>query len=216
MSRIVVFGAAGKAGSRVVTEAAARGHEVTAVARALSRMDSIPSGVRAVSGDVTDPDTVAAVAKDADALVLTVGGPDARLYTDAVATVAEAVRALGPTGPRILHMGGGASLLNPEGVRFYDAPGFPEEFKPYAIGQIQALDAYLALPEGDGISWTYLSPPPVHFAPGQRTGHYRTGLDHPVTGEDGQARISYEDYAAALVDEIENPRHLGRRFTVGY
>lgn len=62
----------------------------------------------------------------------------------------------------------------------------------------------------------YLSPPPVHFAPGERTGTYRTGLDHPVTGHDGQARISYEDYAVALVDEIDHPQHLDRRFTVGY
>lgn len=111
-------------------------------------------------------------------------------------------------------MGGGAGLLNADGVRFFDAPEFPEEFKSYAIGQIRALDAYRAL--GDDVTWTYLSPPPVHFAPGTRTGTYRTGLDTPVTGGDGQARVSYEDYAAALIDEIENPRHLNRRFTVGY
>ena len=79
MSRIVVFGAAGKAGSRVVSEAAARGHEVIAVARDTARLGQLPDRVRVASGDVTDPETVAAVAKDADALVLTVGGPDARL-----------------------------------------------------------------------------------------------------------------------------------------
>jgi len=92
--------------------------------------------------------------------------------------------------------------------------GFPEEYRPNAIGQIRALDAYLAL--DDTVTWTYLSPPPVHFAPGRRTGHYRTGLDHPVVGADDEARISYEDYAVAMVDEIESPRHLNRRFTVGY
>ncbi|MGY4745643.1 NAD(P)-dependent oxidoreductase [Streptomyces sp. ATMOS53] len=214
MSRIVVFGAAGKAGSRVVAEAAARGHEVTAVARDITRLGELPEGVRPVAGDVTDTETVATLAEEADALVLTVGGPDARLYTEAVATAAAAVRALGPKGPRIMHMGGGASLLNEDGVRYFDSPHFPEEYKPYAIGQIQALDAYQAL--GDDVTWTYLSPPPVHFAPGERTGHYRTDLDHPVVGDDGQARISYEDYAAALLDEIDTPRHLNRRFTVGY
>ncbi|MDH6554088.1 NAD(P)H-binding protein [Streptomyces sp. SAI-041] len=209
-----MFGAAGKAGSRVVAEAAARGHQVTAVVRDLDALSVLPDGVQAAAGDVTDLKAVAAHAKDADAIVLTVGGPDAALYTNAVSAAASAARALGPAGPRILHMGGGASLLNSEGVRFFDTPGFPEEFKPYAIGQIRALDAYLTL--GDDVTWTYLSPPPVHFTPGTRTGHYRTGLDHPVLGDDGQARISYEDYAAALVDEIENPRHLNRRFTVGY
>jgi putative NADH-flavin reductase len=85
-------------------------------------------------------------------------------------------------------------------VRFFDAPGFPEEFNPYAIGQFQALDAYQAF--GDAVTWTYLSPPPVHFAPGERTGSYRYDFDRPVVGDDGQARISYEDYAVALVDEI--------------
>ncbi|MFG2133096.1 NAD(P)-dependent oxidoreductase [Streptomyces sp. NPDC048751] len=214
MSRIVVFGAAGKAGSRVVAEAAARGHEVTAVARDIARLGELPEGVRTTAGDVTDTETVAPLAEEADALVLTVGGPDARLYTNAVATVAAAVHALGPKGPRILHMGGGASLLDEDGGRFFDAPGFPEEYKPYAIGQIQALDAYQAL--GDDVTWTYLSPPPVNFAPGERTGRYRTSLDRPVVGDDGQSRISYEDYAVALLDEIENPRHLNRRFTVGY
>ncbi|MEV7393705.1 MULTISPECIES: NAD(P)H-binding protein [unclassified Streptomyces] len=214
MSRIVVFGAAGKAGSRVVAEAASRGHQVTAVARNIDAPATQPDGVHAVAGDVTDPETVAVLAKDADVLVLTVGGPDAALYTDAVAAAAAAVRAAGPAGPRIIHMGGGAGLFDERGERFFNAPGFPEEFKPYAIGQIRALDAYLAL--DDSVTWTYLSPPPVHFAPGKRTGRYRTGLDHPVIGDDGQARISYEDYAAALVDEIETPRHLNRRFTVGY
>ena len=209
-----MFGAAGKAGSRVVAEAAARGHEVPAVARDTARLGQLPDSVRAVTGDITDAGTVAALAEGADALVLTVGSPDAALYTDAVATAAAVVRDLGPKGPRILHMGGGASLLNADGVRIFNSPGFPAEFKPYAIGQIQALDAYRAL--GDDIAWTYLSPPPVHFVPGERTGRYRTSLDHPVIGDDGQARISYEDYAVALIDEIENPRYLNRRFTVGY
>jgi putative NADH-flavin reductase len=213
MSNIVVFGAAGKAGSRIVAEAASRGHRVAAVARDIGSLGDLPDGVGAVTGDVTDPASVAELAKDADVLVLTIGGPDAKLYTDAVATVTGAARALGPGGPRIIHMGGGASLLNDDGVRFFDAPDFPEEIKPYAIGQIRALDAYLAA--GDDVTWTYVSPPPLHFAPGERTGQYRTGLDHPVAGADGQARISYEDYAVAIVDEIENPRHLRRRFTVG-
>ncbi|MDX3227827.1 hypothetical protein [Streptomyces sp. ME19-01-6] len=125
MSRIVVFGAAGKAGSA-------------------SSPRPPPAATRSPPW-------------------LTVGGPDAGLYAGAVAAAAVAVGALGPAGPRIIHMGGGASLLNDDGVRFFDAPGFPEEFKPYAIGQIRALDAYLAL--DDSVTWTYLSPPPVHFAP---------------------------------------------------
>ncbi|MFJ9710758.1 NAD(P)-dependent oxidoreductase [Streptomyces sp. NPDC101234] len=213
MSRIVVFDAAGKAGFRVVAEAASRGHPVTAVARNLDAPVTQPDRVHVVAGDVTDRGTVAVLAKDADVLVLTVGGPDAALYTDAVAAAAAAARALGPAGPRIIHMGGGADLLDEQGEHIFNGPGFPEEFKPYASGQIRALDSCLTL--DDGVTWTRLSPPPVHFAPGGRTGRHRTGLDHPVIGDDGQARISYEDYAADLVNEIETPHHLNRRFTVG-
>lgn len=213
MSRIVVFGAAGRAGVRVVAEAAARGHQVTAVARDPGRLTALPAGVRAVGGDVLDPVVVTALAKEADALVLTVGGPDPGLYAEAVGVVADAVRTLGPGGPRIVHMGGGASLLDEQGVRIFDAPGFPPAFRDSAAGQIAALDAYRAC---EGVTWTYVSPPPVHFAPGERRGTYRTALDHPVAGEDGRARLSYEDFAVALVDEIETPRHLNRRFTVGY
>ncbi|HEX2145405.1 MAG TPA: NAD(P)H-binding protein [Glycomyces sp.] len=214
MSGIVVFGAAGKTGSRVVSEAAARGHAVTAVARDTGALGALPDGVRAAAADVTDSAAVAELAEGADALVLAVGAREPDLHTDAVRAVVAAAKSLGAEAPRIIHMGVGANLLNDDDERIFDTPAFPEEFKPYAIGQMRALDAYRAL--GDEVDWTYLSPPPVHFAPGERTGHYRTGLDHPVIGEDGQARISYEDCAAALVDEIERPHYRGRRFTVGY
>ncbi|WP_217575769.1 NAD(P)-dependent oxidoreductase [Streptomyces sp. GbtcB7] len=213
MSRVVVFGAAGKAGSRIVTEAASRGHQVIAVAREGRSLGDLPRGASTVVADVTDQESVSVLAKNADVLVLAVGGPDQKVYTDAVAAVTQAVAALGPDGPRIIHMGGGASLLNEHGVRFYDTDSFPAEYRPYAAGQIAALDSYQG---SSGVTWTYLSPPPLHFAPGQRTGTYRTGLDQPVVGADGQARISYEDFAMALVDEIEQPKHLNHRFTVGY
>jgi uncharacterized protein len=80
-------------------------------------------------------------------------------------------------------------------------------------GQAAALEVYGASTD---VRWTYVSPPPGHFAPGERTGKYRTGLDHPVVASDGSMRLSYEDYAVAIVDEIEHPRFIGKRFTVGY
>jgi len=213
MSRIVVFGAGGRAGSRIVREAATRGHQVTAVARTTAQMTELPEGVRAMAGDVTDTDQVHALASDADVLVLAVGGTQPELYPNAVKSVIAASRSLGAAAPRIIHMGGGASLLRPDGTRFIDSPDFPEFVRPLALRQIEALDTYR---RADDVAWIYVSPPPLHFAPGQRTGHYRTGLDQPVTGDDGQARISYEDFAVAIVDEIEHSKHLNRRFTVGY
>ena len=153
------------------------------------------------------------LARGADALVLAIGGPNPQLYSDAVAAVTAVARELGVHAPRIIHQGGGASLLTDDGTRYYDLPEYPREFRPHAIGQIRALEAYRVT---EGVTWTYLSPPPVCFSPGERTGRYRTGLDHPVVGDDGESRISYEDFAVAVIDEIEHPRHLNRRFTVGY
>ncbi len=82
-----------------------------------------------------------------------------------------------------------------------------------AVGGAAALDFYR---NSHGVTWTYMSPPPGRFAPGERLGHYRTGTDWPVVDREGNARISHEDYAVALVDEIESPSHLNARFTVGY
>ena len=211
--RIVVLGAAGKSGSRIAREAATRGHEVIAVARSVDQLSDVPVGVRAVAGDATDPQALRRLARGADALVLAVGGRDPQLYTDAVAAVTAVARELGVHAPRIIHQGGGASLLTDDGIRYYDLPDYPPDFRPHAIGQIRALAAYRAT---EGVAWTYLSPPPVFFLPGARTGRYRTGLDHAVVGDDGVARISYEDFAVAVLDEIEHPRHPNRRFTVGY
>ncbi len=211
--RIVVLGAAGKSGSRIAREAAARGHEVIAVARSVDQLTDLPTGVRAAAGDVTDPQDLRGLVRGADALVVAIGGRDPQLYSDAVVAVTAVARELGAQAPRIIHQGGGGSLLSDDGTRYLDLPDYPREFRPHAVGQIRALETYRAT---EGVVWTYVSPPPVHFSPGERTGRYRTGLDHPVVGDDGRSRISYEDFAVAVVDEIEHPRHLNHRFTVGY
>jgi uncharacterized protein len=214
MSHIVVFGAGGKAGSRIVREAAGRGHQVTAVARELTKLRDLPRGVRVTSGDATDRPSVDALIKDSDAVVVAVGGPYVELYTRAVETITAAAAALGTPGrPYVVHMGGGSSLFDEEGHMHLHSDHFPVEYRPYALGQLAALEAYQ---ESTGVSWTYMSPPPVHFKPGERLGRYRTGLDEPVAGPDGHSRISYEDFAVALLDEIEQPAHQGQRFTVGY
>jgi putative NADH-flavin reductase len=112
-------------------------------------------------------------------------------------------------------MGGGSSLLAADDKRFLDSPDFPAAWRENATGQADALDFYRTLAPSS-LNWSYISPPPIHFAPGERTGRYRTGEDHPVVGERGESRISYEDLAVAVVDEIERPRFVRKRFTVGY
>ncbi len=217
MSTIVIFGAAGGLGSRLVTEAVSRGHQVRAVVRDTGavpgRVDDSSDRVSVIAGDGTSAESVRALAPGADVLVSAVGSRDTTVYLRTARTLVETLAPMGADAPRIIHSGGGASLLNADGVRFADTPDFPVALRAEVLGQAAALDYYRA---STGVTWTYLSPPPANFAPGQRLGHYRTGSEHPVTDEQGNFSISYEDYAIALVDEIENPAHLNTRFTVGY
>ncbi|GIJ29764.1 NAD-dependent epimerase [Micromonospora qiuiae] len=213
MSDIVVFGAGGTAGSRIVVEAFNRGHRVVAAVRRPEATSYLPAGVRVVTGDATSERSVRELAPEADALVVAIGGGERTLWPDAVRALLGALRGM-PAAPRIIHVGGGATLLTPAGTRLLDEPDFPEEYRDAASGQAEALDLYRS--SADGVSWTYVSPPPLEFRPGERTGRYRTGTDHPVTDAEGRSALSYEDLAVAVIDEIEQPRHRNMRFTAAY
>ncbi|MEV5695750.1 NAD(P)-dependent oxidoreductase [Micromonospora globbae] len=213
MSSIVVFGAGGTAGSRVTAEAVDRGHRVTAAVRRPEATSYLPDGVRVVTGDATSDRSVRELAPEADVLVVAIGGGERGLWLDAARTLVTTLRGM-PDAPRIIHLGGGSTLLTPKGTRYLDEPDFPEAYRDSAQGQADALDYYRT--QADGVTWTYVSPPPLEFHPGERTGHYRTGTDQPVTDAQGRSVLTYEDLAVAIVDEIENPRHENTRFTVAY
>ncbi|MFF4892002.1 NAD(P)-dependent oxidoreductase [Micromonospora chersina] len=213
MSDIVVFGAGGTAGSRIAAEAAERGHRVTAAVRRPEATSYLPAGVRTVTGDATSPRSVRELAGDADVFVVAIGGGERELWRDAARTLVDTLREL-PDPPRVIHVGGGATLLTPKGTRYLDEPDFPEEYRDSAEGQADALEFYRS--SADGVTWTYVSPPPLEFHPGERTGHYRTGTDHPVIDAQGRSVLTYEDLAVAIVDEIENPRFGNARFTAAY
>ncbi|MCZ7439477.1 NAD(P)H-binding protein [Micromonospora sp. WMMC241] len=213
MSDIVVFGAGGTAGSRIAAEAVERGHRVTAAVRRPEAVGYLPPGVRTVTGDATSARSVRELAEGADVLVVAVGGGERDLWRDAARTLVDTLRDL-PDPPRVIHVGGGATLLTPNGTRFLDEPDFPAEYRDSAQGQADALEFYRS--SADGVTWTYVSPPPLEFHPGERTGHYRTGTDHPVTDAQGRSVLTYEDLAVAIVDEIENPRFGNARFTAAY
>lgn len=212
MGNIVVFGAGGTLGSRVCAEAVGRGHQVTAAVRRPEAVTYLPPEVTVALADATSPRSVRNLAPLADALVVAIGGPGRTLWRDAAGTLVSTLRGM-PAAPRIIHLGGGATLLTPDGTRLLDAPDFPEQYRDPALGQADALDYYRS---SSGVTWTYVSPPPLEFHPGERTGHYRTGADQPVTDERGRSVLSYEDFAVAVVDEIEQPRHLDTRFTAAY
>lgn len=205
--KIAVVGAAGMAGSRVITEALTRGHHLTAVFRGTTP-DSLPPEVVAVRGDATDVDHMATVFSGTDAIVCAT-----RPKPGAEDTVPATIKALldAAGGTRVLVIGGAAPLRSPAGGLVIDDPAFvPPEYRAIASASFAQLDACQAHP-GD---WVYLSPPAL-LEPGVRTGGYRRGTTTLLTTPDGSSRISAEDLAIAVLDELENPGDE-RHFTVGY
>ncbi|TDC75943.1 NAD-dependent epimerase/dehydratase family protein [Micromonospora sp. KC606] len=213
MSNIVVYGAGGTAGSRIVAEAMARGHRVTAAVRRPESVTWLPAGARVVTGDVTSARSVRELAAETDVIVVAVGGGQRALWRDAAQTLITVLREV-PNPPRVIHVGGGATLLTSRDTSFLDEPDFPEEYRDAALGQADALAWYRS--SADGVTWTYISPPPLEFHPGERTGRYRTGTEHPVLDDQGRSVLTYEDLAVAVVDEIEAPRFENMRFTAAY
>jgi uncharacterized protein len=201
--KVAVLGASGGAGSEIVRELAARGHQVLGIARNPAKIPAI-EGVEAVAGDASDPVALAALIRGSDAVI-------SALHFDVTAdTLLGALRAAGVG--RLLVTGGAASLEVAPGTRLIDTPEFPEEWKPFAVGGIRFLEAIRQETE---IDWTFFSPAALLFE-GPRLGHYRTGTDSPVRDEAGDSKISYADYAIAMVDELEQHRHSRARFTAGY
>jgi uncharacterized protein len=205
---VVLFGATGKAGSRILKELISRGHQVTAVARDTSKL---PSTVAAKQDDLSDVDTIASIIQGADVVVSAYGPPPDN--TDALLGVTErqiaAVRKAGNI--RIIVVGGAASLEVAPGVTLLASGHLPAQWVPIATSHEKVLKALQA----SDINWTYFSPA-AFFEPGERTGKFRLGTNQLIADSNGDSRISLEDYAIALVDEVEKPAHERARFTIGY
>lgn len=214
--KIVLFGATGHVGQRIAREALERGHEVVGVVRDPSRAQSPDPRVALVRGDATDPASVAEAVRGADAVVGSVSPRpgttgEAPSLVDVARGLIGGLRQAGVK--RLVVVGGAGSLEVAPGVALMDAPGFPDAYRAEAEEGRRSLEVYRA--EAEGLDWTFLSPAIV-IQPGERTGKYRTTGDQLLTDEAGNSTISYEDYAVALLDELENPRHTGRRFGVAY
>ncbi len=213
--RIALFGATGMIGQRILREAVARGHSVTAIARDPSKVTSGPN-VFAAKADVLDATSVAYVVTGHDAVV----SAFSPLATgdQGIDSLVASVRALmaGLTQNalrRLIVVGGAGSLEVAPGVQLVDTPEFPSAWKSVALAHGEALNVLRR--EAFGLDWTYFSPAAI-IEPGTRTGTFRLGDDKLIVDEKGQSRISAEDYAVALIDELEKPRHIGKRFTIGY
>ncbi|MFJ1308556.1 NAD(P)-dependent oxidoreductase [Agrobacterium sp. P15N1-A] len=203
MAKIALIGASGNAGSRILKELSDRGHQVTAIARNPEKIASLPN-VEAKKGDVFDQAGLSELLKGHDAVISSV-----HFTASDPATLIEAVRASGVQ--RYLVVGGAGSLEIAPGQRVVDLPDFPAAYKAEATKGAEFLDI---LKQEKQLDWTFLSPS-AEFVPGERTGKFRIGKDNLLSNDKG-SRISFEDYAIALVDEIEKPQHSRQRFTVGY
>ncbi|MEU3574553.1 NAD(P)H-binding protein [Kitasatospora sp. NPDC036755] len=212
--RITVFGATGNVGSRVVAEALARGHHVTAVVRDPAKPHGLPATVPLVLGDARDPEDVARIAAGQDVVITAtrpVPGSEHELATATKGLLA----GVAGTGTRLLAVGGAGSLLVPggDGTALVDSPGFPDEIRPIALACGEQFDLYRAA--GPDVDWTYLSPAAL-LEPGVRTGRFRIGRDELLVDAAGASAISMEDLAVALLDEAERPTHRRARFTAAY
>ena len=215
--KIIVFGATGNVGKRVIAEALSRHHEVTGVVRDPAAVQSPDQRVRLVKGDATNADSVAGVVKGADAVVSAISPrPNARgLPAPSLAANSRAlIKGLKQAGvKRILYVGGASSLEVAPGKALADMPDFPAAYKDEAREGREALTVWRG--EATGLDWTYLSPA-AEIAPGVRTGKYRTTGDQLLVDGKGKSFITFEDYAVAVLDELEKPRHVGMRFGVAY
>ncbi|MDU0342038.1 NAD(P)-dependent oxidoreductase [Bosea rubneri] len=201
---IALIGATGFIGSRLLTELTRRGHKVTAIVR---NPEKVPAGagISARKGDVFDRDGLSALLAGHDAVISAV-----HFSASDAATLLAAVKQSGVT--RYLVVGGAGSLEVAPGVKLFDTKEFPAIY----LDEARKGGAFLDLLKAEtALDWTFLSPSAL-IQPGERTGKFRLGKDQLLVDANGNSAISAEDYAIALVDELEKPAHSRQRFTVGY
>lgn len=202
--KIALIGATGHIGSRLLAELTTRGHQTTAIVRNPEKVPKL-AGVTAVRGDVFDRDNLATLLAGHEAVISAVHFS----ASDPVALIA-AVRQSGVK--RYLVVGGAGSLEVAPGVKLFDTVEFPALY----LDEARKGGAFLELLKQEtALDWTFLSPSAL-IQPGERTGQFRLGLDALLVDSEGRSTISTEDFAIALVDELEKPAHSRRRFTVGY
>lgn len=210
---VLLLGASGRIGNRIVDELLDRGHHVTGVSRS-GTIDGVDdSDFVAISGDATDPDNVAKLATGHDAVASALGPTDdasPEILTEMMQSVIEGLRRA--SVDRLVWTGGAGGLEVGPGMKLIDTEDFPEEWKP--VGQA-AIDAFEILRDADDLDWTYLAPAAL-IEPGERTGEYRVAEQELVTDEEGDSYITMEDFAVAFVDELEEEDAIHTYLGVGY
>jgi putative NADH-flavin reductase len=207
---ITLFGATGNAGTRILSELLLRGHKVTAIVRDPAKLKP-QAGLTVRTGDLSDATLIAQAVQGTEA-VISAYGPGLGSPALLVGVTERLVAGLKQAGvKRLLMVGGAGSLEIKPGVQLIDSGFLPEQWKPIALAHREAL----GILQASDLDWTSLCPA-AYFEPGRRTGVFRLGKDNLVANEKGESRISMEDYAIAMVDELERHIHSRQRFSVGY
>ncbi|MBE1299378.1 MAG: NAD(P)H-binding protein [Alteromonadaceae bacterium] len=213
--KLMVLGASGWIGSTIVAEAIARGDEVTALVRDQDNYQV--DGVTAKTFDLNDNGVnISSLVSDETVCVAAIGGRALGNHEIVAQTATRLLSELSNSSiQRLLWVGGAGSLEVTNGMKLIESPDFPAEYKDEAIAQGQALEVFRSTKNSSNLDWTFISPAAEIF-PGDKSGKYRIGYEQLIMDEQGNSRISVEDYAVAFVDEIENANNINKRIGVAY
>lgn len=216
MKKIVIIGATGYVGSAILKEALGRGHQVKAIVRDPSKLTLIHPHLKVVGGSVTDTDFLSRELAKSDAVIsaFNPGWSNPNIYEETLEGYGSILCAVRNSGVhRFLMVGGAGSLLVAPGRQLMDEPDVPKKLLPGIRGMAKVYTDLL-LPE-KSVDWVFLSPA-ANMAPGERTGKFRLGKGELIVDESGDSNISVEDFAVAMIDELEQEKHHQERFTLGY
>lgn len=216
MKKIVLIGASGFVGSAILNEALSRGIKVTAVVRNPEKIKISNPNLTIIKADVSSASEVTEFSKGSDAVISAYnpGWHNPDMYNETLKVYPEILKGVKDADvKRLLIVGGAGTLFVAPGKRVVDTGAIPEDI----IGGVKSLgEFYLnTLTNEKNIDWVFFSPAGNIF-PGKRTGNYRLGKDDLIVDEKGESNISVQDYAKAMIDELENPEHYQERFTIGY
>jgi putative NADH-flavin reductase len=216
---VVIYGASGRVGSIILTEALSRGHDVIGVSRNPAGFKNDHPNFSVLAGDVTRLDSMLEVIKDADVVIFSLRGigpgntPEDATTARAAATFVQASKQLGDTAPHAIQVSGGNTLWK-NGVWGLDVPDLEVGTARHGQyhGHWAAIEIYK---KSTGVKWTVMTPPPGAMSQKERTGKYRLGGEDVLFNAEGESFISSEDFAVAVIDEAESGQSMGKRVAVG-
>ncbi|MFB6453692.1 NAD(P)-dependent oxidoreductase [Chitinophaga sp. Hz27] len=208
--KVAIIGASGFIGQEILKEALQRGLEVTAVVRNPEKITVQNDKLTVKKADATNAADLANAIAGNDAVISAYKAADSDTYIQATKATIDAAKKVGIK--RFLLVSGAASLEVAPGVKLFDSPHFPAEWKPIAAATMAGLDV---LKQENDLEWTAFSPAAM-IEPGERTGKFRLGGTQLVTDANGNSKISSADYAVAMLDELQQPKHIKQQFTIAY